>query len=158
MLLQREQARFVKGFLASSTYRTVKEALSICHSKGLALWNEKCTGHFPTANQSVNTRCEGYIDNIVIYNKTWQQHLECIRSLFNRLTQANLTVNSTKSEFGHAHISFLWHVVGQREITPVMAKEGRGHNKLPSPRVRERLCVFWVWLDTIESSVEISLL
>ena len=66
--------------------------------------------------------CEVYIDDIVIYSKTWQQHLECIHSLFNRLTQANLTVNLTISEFGHAHISFLGHVVGQGEITPVMAK------------------------------------
>ena len=66
--------------------------------------------------------CEEYIDDIVIYSKTWQQHLECIRSLFNRLTQANLTVNLTKSEFGHAHISFLGYVVGQGEITPAMAK------------------------------------
>ena len=63
--------------------------------------------------------CEGYIDYIIIYNKTWQQHLECIHLLFNRLTQANLTVNL---KFGHAHISFLGHVVGEGEITPVMAK------------------------------------
>ena len=42
--------------------------------------------------------CEGYIDDIVIYNKTWQQHLECIHSLFNRLTQANLTVNLTQHQ------------------------------------------------------------
>ena len=66
--------------------------------------------------------CEGYIDDTVIYGKTWQQHLECIRSLFNRLTQANFTVNLTKREFGHAHIAFLGHVIGQGEITPVMAK------------------------------------
>ena len=62
--------------------------------------------------------CEGYIDDIIIY-KTWQQHLECIHLLFNRLTQANLTVNT---KFRHAHISFLGHAVGEGEITPVMAK------------------------------------
>ena len=31
-------------------------------------------------------------------------------------------MNLTESEFGHAHISFLGHVVGQGEISPVMAK------------------------------------
>ena len=66
--------------------------------------------------------CEGYIDDIVIYSKTWQQHLKCICSLFDRLTQANLTMNLTKSEYGHAHITFLGHVVGQGEITPVMVR------------------------------------
>ena len=31
-------------------------------------------------------------------------------------------MNLTESEFEHAHITFLEYVVGQREITPVMAK------------------------------------
>ena len=70
----------------------------------------------------------------VIYSKTWQQHRECIRSLFNRLTQA-LTVNLTKSEFGYAHISFLGHVVGQREITPVMAKV-EAITSFPAPQTK----------------------
>ena len=52
--------------------------------------------------------CEGYLDDIAIYSKTWQQHLECTLSLFNRLTQANLIVNLTKSEFEHSHNFFPW--------------------------------------------------
>ena len=85
--------------------------------------------------------CEGYIDDIVIYSKTWQQHLECIRSLFNRLTQANLTMNLTKSEFGHAHISFLGHVVGQGEITPVMAKV-EAITSFPAPQTKREVMRF----------------
>ena len=77
----------------------------------------------------------------VIYNKTWQQHLKCTRSLFNRLTQANLTVNLTKSEFGHADISFLGHVVGQREITPVMAKV-EAITSFPAPQTKRGSYVF----------------
>ena len=97
--------------MASSTYRTGEEALSICHSKrslsvqGHALWHENAPATFQwLINQLTGDLdgCEGCIDDIVIYSKTWQQHLECIRSLFNRLTQANLTVNLTKSEFQHA--------------------------------------------------------
>ena len=85
--------------------------------------------------------CEGYIDDIVIYSKTWQQHLECIRSFFNRLTQANLTVNLTKSEFGHPHISFLGHVVGQGEITPVMAKV-EAITSFPAPQTKREVMHF----------------
>ena len=51
-----------------------------------------------------------YIDDIVIYSKTWQQHTEHIHSLLSRLMQANL---KQESEFGHAHITFLEHIVGQ---------------------------------------------
>ena len=85
--------------------------------------------------------CEGYIDDIIIYSKTWQQHLECIRSLFNRLTQANLTVNLTKSEFGYPHISFLGHVVGQGEITPVMAKL-EAITSFPAPQTKRQVMRF----------------
>ena len=77
----------------------------------------------------------------VIYSKTWQQHLKCTRSLFNRLTQANLTLNLTKSEFGYAYISFLGHVVGQREITPVMAKV-EAITSFQLPRLREEVMHF----------------
>ena len=84
---------------------------------------------------------EGYIDDTVIYSNTWQQHLECIRSLFNRLTQANLTVNLTKSEFGHAHITFLGYIVGQGKITPVMAKV-EAITSFPAPQAKRELMRF----------------
>ena len=85
--------------------------------------------------------CEGYIDDIVIYSNTWQQHMECIHSLLNRLTQANLTVNLTKSEFGHIHITFLGYVVGQEEITPVMAKV-EAITCFPAPQTKRELMRF----------------
>ncbi|XP_076037011.1 uncharacterized protein LOC143022599 [Oratosquilla oratoria] len=34
----------------------------------------------------------------------------------------NLTVNLAKSEFGHARVTFLGHVVGQNEVRPIAAK------------------------------------
>ena len=85
--------------------------------------------------------CEGYIDDIVIYSKTWQQHMERIHSLFSRLTQANLTVNLTKSEFGHAHITFLGHIVGQGQVTPVMAKD-EAVTRFPVPKNKRELMRF----------------
>ena len=82
--------------------------------------------------------CEGYIDDIVIYSKTWQQHTEHIRSLFSSLMQANLL---NKSEFGHGHITFLGHIVGQGQITPVMAKI-EAVMKFPVPQSKKELMFF----------------
>ena len=42
--------------------------------------------------------------------------------LFNRLSQAGITVNLSKSEFGKATVVFLGHVVGQGQVKPVQAK------------------------------------
>ena len=66
--------------------------------------------------------CSAYIDDVVVYSDTWEQHLGQVRSLMLRLRDAKLTVNLAKSEFGCAHIVFLGHLVGQGQIRPVDAK------------------------------------
>ena len=42
--------------------------------------------------------CNSYIDDAVIFNEQWEQHLQTIRNFFDRLSEATLTVNLTKSE------------------------------------------------------------
>jgi len=65
-------------------------------------------------------RC--YLDDLVIWSESWQEHLVRLRALFSALSAANLTVNLQKSEFGHAHVTFLGHVIGQGQVAPVAAK------------------------------------
>jgi len=59
---------------------------------------------------------------VVIYSSTWEHHMDLLCKPFSRLSQANLTVNLIKSEFGYCQITFLGHVVGQGKISPLMAK------------------------------------
>ncbi|XP_076049340.1 uncharacterized protein LOC143030018 [Oratosquilla oratoria] len=65
-------------------------------------------------------RC--YLDDIVVFGDTWELHLSRLKSLFAVLAANNLTVNLAKSEFVHARVTFLGHVVGQNEVRPVAAK------------------------------------
>ena len=66
--------------------------------------------------------CEGHIDNVIIYSEVWTDHLRQIRLFFDKLRGANLTVNLSKSAFGHAQVHFLGHVVGGGEVKPITAK------------------------------------
>ena len=66
--------------------------------------------------------CEAYIDDFIVFGNTWKQHLERICELFSRLRTAKLTVNLVKSDFGHAHVTYLGHVVGQGQVKSVTAK------------------------------------
>jgi hypothetical protein len=66
--------------------------------------------------------CDAYIDDVIIYNNTWEDHLETIRKFFDRLSDANLTINLSKSEFCHACVTFLGHIVGQGQVKPIEAK------------------------------------
>ncbi|XP_076049398.1 uncharacterized protein LOC143030081 [Oratosquilla oratoria] len=73
----------------------------------------------------ITTGLEGvrcYLDDIVVFGDTWEEHLDRLKTLFAVLAANSLTVNLAKSEFGHAQITFLGHVVGRNEVRPVAAK------------------------------------
>ncbi|XP_023191398.1 uncharacterized protein LOC111608951 [Xiphophorus maculatus] len=66
--------------------------------------------------------CAVYLDDVVIYSDTWEQHMERIHDLFTRLSVAGLTINLAKCEFAKATVTYLGHVVGQGQVRPVAAK------------------------------------
>ena len=63
-----------------------------------------------------------YLADIVVTSGSWAEPLTRLEALFLRLDAANLIINLTKSEFGHAQLEFLGHVVGQGLVAPVQAK------------------------------------
>lgn len=66
--------------------------------------------------------CAAYLDDVVVYSDTWDQHVLRISALFKRLSEAGLTVNLAKCEFGRATVTYLGKVVGRGEVRPVDAK------------------------------------
>ena len=65
---------------------------------------------------------KAYIDDASIFNEEWEQHLKTIRDFFQRLSDAKLTIKLAKSEFCHANLTFLRHIIGQGQVRPVEAK------------------------------------
>lgn len=63
-----------------------------------------------------------YIDNIVIYDNTWEEHMETIEKIFQRLMSAQLVLTLSKSDFCVAEVKYLGHIVGYGNITPTEAK------------------------------------
>ena len=57
--------------------------------------------------------CKAYIDDAIIFSEEWERHLQTIRNFVNSLSEATLTVNLTKTEFCHANLTLLAHMVGQ---------------------------------------------
>ena len=85
--------------------------------------------------------CEAYIDDVIIYSDTFEDHLQRIRAFFNRLSDAKLTVNLAKSEFCHATLTFLGHVVGQGQVKPICAKV-EAISVFPVPSCKRQLMRF----------------
>ena len=57
--------------------------------------------------------CKAYIYDAIIFSEEWEWHLQTIWNFIDRLSEAKLTVNLTKSEFWHAKLAFLGHMAGQ---------------------------------------------
>ena len=85
--------------------------------------------------------CEAYIDDVFIYSDTWEEHLAILRTFFERLSSAMLTVNLAKSEFGCARVNYLGHIVGQGQVKPIDAKIS-AISSFPKPENKKQLMRF----------------
>ena len=85
--------------------------------------------------------CDVYIDDAIIHSNVWGEHLQTIRDLFERLSEARLTINLAKSEFCHACLTFLGHTVGHGQVKPIDAKV-QAINDFPAPTCKRQLMRF----------------
>jgi hypothetical protein len=63
-----------------------------------------------------------FIDDIVIYSNSFDDHLQHVEEILKRLQDANLTVKPSKSQVGYAQVPYLGHMVGKGQIRPLEAK------------------------------------
>ena len=82
-----------------------------------------------------------YLDDVVVYSHSWEEHVCRLHDLFTALDEAQLTINLAKSEFGHAEIRYLGHVVGQGCVAPIAAKTEAIAN-FPVPQSRKEVMRF----------------
>ena len=57
-----------------------------------------------------------YLDDLVIFSRTWKEHLTHLEAVFERLKATGLTAKPTKSKFGMEEWSYLGHVVGGGKV------------------------------------------
>ena len=63
-----------------------------------------------------------YLDDIIIYSSTPEQHLEHIKTVFEKLHHAKLSMKLSKCHFFTKEIQYLGHILGIEGIKPVPAK------------------------------------
>ena len=66
--------------------------------------------------------CAAYIDDIVVYSDTWEDHLRHLQTVFLSLQEAGLTAKPRKCQFAMFRCSYLGHVVGSGEVRPEQGK------------------------------------
>ena len=62
--------------------------------------------------------CLVYIDDIIIMGRSFEEHLENLQQVFERLKLAGLKLHPGKCQFLQQKVYFLGHVVSTHGITP----------------------------------------
>jgi len=61
---------------------------------------------------------QSYIDDVVVYSRSWEEHLHHLRKLLSCLQQTGLSLKLPKCQFGLNKVHYLGHVIGNGEVLP----------------------------------------
>ena len=92
--------------------------------------------HFQKLINEVLTDCNfamGYLDYIIIFSKTEEEHLKHLETIFNRLREAGLKLKLQKCSFFKKHIQYLGHLISDEGIKPLL-KKLESIAKMPIPK------------------------
>ena len=62
--------------------------------------------------------CLFYLDDIIVFSSTWEEHLARLRQVFERLRHANLKLEADKCTFAAKEVSYLGHRVTEESLLP----------------------------------------
>ena len=74
-----------------------------------------------------------YLDNIIIFNQTEEEHLKHLEIIFRRLKEAGLKLKRSKSSFMKLHMEYLGHLISEKGIEP-MPDKLTAIKEMPAPR------------------------
>ena len=61
--------------------------------------------------------CSAYVDDIIVYSGSWEEHLKDIDTVLGKLKKAGLTAKPSKCEWGKQYLVFLGHKIGGGKVT-----------------------------------------
>ena len=59
-----------------------------------------------------------YLDDVLVYSRTFEDHLQHLRLVFQRFREANLKLKPKKCHFGQRKVKYLGHVISREGIQP----------------------------------------
>ena len=83
----------------------------------------------------------GYLDDIIIFSKTEEEHLQHLEEIFVRLRKFGLKMKCEKCSFFKKHIQYLGHLVSEKGFKPLPEKL-ESICKMPAPRTAKEVKQF----------------
>ena len=66
--------------------------------------------------------CLIYLDDVIVFSHTFEEHLNHLAQVFDRLREANLRLKPSKCSFGRQEVNYLGHVISANGILPDPSK------------------------------------
>lgn len=85
--------------------------------------------------------CYVYIDDVIVFGKTLEEHLQNLNIILKTLNEANLKIQMDKSEFLHQEVEFLGYIICSEGVKPNNNKI-EVIKKYPEPRTIKELRSF----------------
>lgn len=85
--------------------------------------------------------CFPYLDDIIVYSRTFAEHVKHCKQVFERLRQYGLSISLKKCQFATNEVRFLGHVVKDGTISPNPDKV-KAVQAMPYPKDRKSLQAF----------------
>lgn len=82
-----------------------------------------------------------YLDDVVIYSRDFDEHVEHLKQVVTRLREAGLTVKPGKVTLAKSEISFLGHIVSEKGVRIDQTRTSSIH-KFPRPRSKKEIARF----------------
>jgi len=85
--------------------------------------------------------CAVYLDDIILFSDSWEEHMKHLKVVLTRIRNANLTLSPQKCHFAVAEVDYLGHHVGMARVQP-RAKKVEALLSYPTPVNRKQLQSF----------------
>ena len=82
-----------------------------------------------------------YLDDLIIFSTTWEDHLMHLRAVLSRLKELGSTTKPSKCQFGMTECTYLGHVVGNGVVKPEAGKL-RTIDQFPQPKTKKQIKSF----------------
>ena len=100
--------------------------------------------YFQRLINEVLTDCKfamGYLDDIIIFSKNKEEHLQHLEEIFERLRKAGLKLKLLKCSFFKKHIQYLGHLISDEGIQP-LPERLESIKKIPTPQTAKHVKQF----------------
>ena len=78
-----------------------------------------------------------YLDDIIIFNKTTEEHLDHIKQVFKKLRSAHLSIKLSKCHLFTKEIQYLGHILSTKGIKPLPLKTQAIQNMHPPKTLKQ---------------------